>query len=79
MTGFMEARFLGVTRLSRRLLRLKSSLPILVPVLRLMKYVGSLGLKEGSGDDTGDVSGDVSNIPVEDSSAEADPPPGLTS
>ena len=44
-----------------------------------MKYVGSLGLKEGSGDDTGDVSGDVSNIPVEDSSAEADPPPGLTS
>ena len=57
---------------SRRLLREKSSFPILVPFLRDKKYVGNLGLNDGSGDDTGDVSGEVSNTPVEDSSA--DPP-----
>ena len=57
---------------SLRELREKSSFPILVPLRSDRKYVGGLGLKEGSGEEIGDVSGDVSTSSPDVSSAEPD-------
>ena len=57
---------------SLRELREKSSFPILVPLRIDRKYVGGLGLKEGSGEETGEDSGELSTRSPEVSSADPD-------